>query len=62
MILKRLDVAISARSELIDEEHVEAFRLFNGFYEGYPDLVIDLYDRSLVLFWYNDLNESTILS
>lgn len=26
-----------------------AYRLFNGFLEGYPDLAVDLYGRTLVL-------------
>jgi len=49
---KRLDMALVARGELIDADRRGAIRLFNGFYEGYPDLVIDLYDRTLVLYNY----------
>ncbi len=48
----RLDTALSARNELIDADHVTAFRLFAGFYEGCPDLVVDLYARTLVVFSY----------
>ncbi len=44
-----LEAALNARQELYDSNHETAFRLFNGFYEGLPDLVIDLYGRSLVL-------------
>ncbi|HNB36335.1 MAG TPA: class I SAM-dependent methyltransferase [Anaerolineales bacterium] len=29
--------------------HEEAFRLFNGFYEGWPDLVLDVYGQTLVV-------------
>ena len=31
-----------------------AFRLFNGFYEGCPDLVLDIYARTLVIHNYAD--------
>ena len=44
-----LEKAIHARSHLFDEHHETAFRLFNGFYEGYPDLVLDVYGRTLVV-------------
>lgn len=46
--------ALRARAALIDERHVGAFRLFNGFYEGWPDLAIDVYGRSAVLHNYAD--------
>jgi 23S rRNA (cytosine1962-C5)-methyltransferase len=44
-----LEKAISARKELFDTEHRSALRLFNGFLEGCPDLVVDLYARTLVI-------------
>lgn len=44
-----LFTALQARLALIDEEHHGAVRLFNGFLEGYPDLTVDLYGRTLVL-------------
>ena len=44
-----LNLAIAARRPLLDDEHRSAVRLFSGFYEGCPDLVIDLYGRTLVL-------------
>jgi 23S rRNA (cytosine1962-C5)-methyltransferase len=34
----------------MDNRHEGALRLFNGFYEGDPDLVADLYARTLVIF------------
>jgi 23S rRNA (cytosine1962-C5)-methyltransferase len=49
--------ALAARADLLDaegERHETAFRLFNGFYEGCPDLVIDLYARTVVLHNYAD--------
>lgn len=41
--------ALLARAEWLDERHETGLRLFNGFIEGDPDLVIDLYARSLVI-------------
>lgn len=43
-----LKQAMEARRSLFDEAHQSAFRLFNGFTEGNPDLVIDLYASTLV--------------
>ncbi|HSF80197.1 MAG TPA: class I SAM-dependent methyltransferase [Anaerolineales bacterium] len=37
-----------------DSGHETAFRLFNGFAEGYPDLVADLYSRTLILYNYSN--------
>ncbi len=44
--------AIQARSEMLDPAHEGALRLFNGFLEGCPELVIDLYARTAVIFNY----------
>ncbi len=52
-----LAAALAARSELFDPRHETAFRLFNGFYEGWPALVVDLYGRTLVLHNYADIPE-----
>jgi len=43
-----LEKALAARQPLLDEKHQSALRLFNGFTEGQPDLVVDLYARTLV--------------
>jgi 23S rRNA (cytosine1962-C5)-methyltransferase len=48
-LLPRLDAALLARAALFDEKHEAAFRLFNGFLEGAPDLAIDLYARTVVI-------------
>jgi 23S rRNA (cytosine1962-C5)-methyltransferase len=42
--------ACDARLSLFDPRHETAFRLFNGFLEGCPGLVIDLYASTLVIF------------
>jgi len=37
-----------------DSHHEEAYRLFNGFYEGCPDLVLDIYGSTLVIHDYSE--------
>jgi 23S rRNA (cytosine1962-C5)-methyltransferase len=49
-----LEKAITSRASLIDSKHESAFRLFNGFTEGYPDLALDVYGRTLVIHNYAD--------
>ena len=49
-----LSSTYDARLDLHDRRHEAAFRLFNGFLEGYPDLVADLYATTLVLHNYAD--------
>lgn len=42
--------ALRHRQPMLTEPHCAALRLFNGFYEGFPALVVDLYARTLVVF------------
>ena len=49
-----LTQALAARTDLLDAEHVGALRLFNGFLEGCPDIVIDLYAQTAVIHNYAD--------
>jgi 23S rRNA (cytosine1962-C5)-methyltransferase len=51
-IAELLANALSARADLFDARHLSALRLFNGFTEGCPDLVIDLYAGTAVLHSY----------
>jgi 23S rRNA (cytosine1962-C5)-methyltransferase len=44
--------ALAARANWMDERHENALRLFNGFLEGDPGLVVELYARSLVIYNY----------
>ena len=46
--------ALAARSGLFDPRHCFAFRLFNGFIEGFPSLVVDLYGSTLLLHDYSE--------
>lgn len=50
--LAYLDAAVTARKALFDERYQGAIRLFNGFFEGAPDLVVDCYARTLVVLNY----------
>ena len=47
--------AFAARAELFDSKHQAAFRLFNGFYEGEPNLLVDIYAATAVLYNYADV-------
>lgn len=49
-----LERALAARADWFDERHEAAFRLFNGFLEGAPDLAADLYATTAVLHNYAD--------
>ena len=53
-ITQLLEQALEARQSLFDAAHQTAFRLFNGFSEGNPDLAIDLYASTLVFHNYAD--------
>lgn len=56
-ITQKLSEALLDRGALFDSRHETAFRLFNGFSEGFPDLAIDLYGATLVI---NDYAESVL--
>ncbi len=49
-----LDRCMASRGALFDPPHESAFRLFNGFTEGFPDLVIDLYATTALITNYAD--------
>lgn len=49
-----LERALAARASLFDARHETALRLFNGFTEGEPDLVVDLYASTLLIHNYAD--------
>ena len=62
MTTELIENALAFRAAFFDERHETAFRLFNGFTEGNPDLVIDLYARTLVIHNYADKPELGIAS
>jgi 23S rRNA (cytosine1962-C5)-methyltransferase len=47
--MQLLEAALTPRLPLLNEPHDAAVRLFNGFTEGLPGLVAEVYARSLVL-------------
>ncbi len=49
-----LDRCLQARAALLDPAHESAFRLFNGFTEGCPDLTVDIYASTAILINYAD--------
>ena len=53
-VISLLEKAIEARVSLFDSRHETAFRLFHGFTEGEPRLVVDLYASTLVIHNYAD--------
>ena len=62
MTTEPIDDAITFRAALFDERHETAFRLFNGFTEGNPDLAIDLYGRTIVIHDYSGKPEQGFAS
>jgi 23S rRNA (cytosine1962-C5)-methyltransferase len=53
-----LEKALEARASLFDARHESAFRIFNGFTEGEPNLVVDLYASTLLVHTYADQPEA----
>ena len=51
-ITSLLEKATAARQSFFDPDHRCAFRLFNGFSEGCPDLLVDVYARTALLHIY----------
>lgn len=49
-----LEGALAARGAMLDARHQAAVRLFSGFFEGVPELVVDCYGRTLILQNYAD--------
>jgi 23S rRNA (cytosine1962-C5)-methyltransferase len=54
IFISLLEKALESRAHLFDPRHEAAFRLFNGFTEGEPDVVIDLYASTLLIHNYAD--------
>ncbi|HWQ04407.1 MAG TPA: class I SAM-dependent methyltransferase [Longilinea sp.] len=52
--LPLVEKAVECRRPLFDEQHTNALRLYNGFTEGWPELVIDLYADTVVIFDYSE--------
>jgi 23S rRNA (cytosine1962-C5)-methyltransferase len=53
-VISLLEKALASRAPIIDPKNESAFRLFNGFTEGCPDLIIDIYAATAVIYNYAD--------
>lgn len=53
-LLEVVAKALQARMAMLDPDHQGAWRLFNGFYEGWPDCVVDVYAGTLLIHDYGD--------
>ena len=60
MIDSLISAALDARAGFVDAKHETAFRLFNGFTEGLPDLALDIYATALVVHDYSDPPSETL--
>ena len=56
-IIPLLEKVIAARETLFEGGHKNAFRLFNGFLEGFPELVVDVYASTVVLYDHAEMAE-----
>lgn len=48
--LTQLALCLEKRQTLLDAEHQAALRLLNGYYEGFPDIQVDLFGKTLVIY------------
>jgi 23S rRNA (cytosine1962-C5)-methyltransferase len=60
-VLPLLDKAIASRAPLLAPPHETAFRLFNGFAEGFADLVLDVYGKTLIAHDYAETPNPTLI-
>ncbi|HCR69813.1 MAG TPA: SAM-dependent methyltransferase, partial [Anaerolineae bacterium] len=54
LLKPHLDQALASRQGIHDSASDTAYRLFNGFYEGYPSLALDIYASTLLIHDYSD--------
>ncbi len=52
-----LEKALASRAPILDPKNESAFRLFNGFTEGCPDLIIDIYAATAIIYNYASIPE-----
>jgi 23S rRNA (cytosine1962-C5)-methyltransferase len=60
MLASLINDAMDSRAEFVDSRHATAFRLFNGFTEGLPELALDIYATALVLHDYSDPPDESV--
>lgn len=56
-LFTQLEKALIQRKDLLDQTGQHAFRLFNGFLEGNPRWVVELFGKTLVINDHNKFNE-----
>lgn len=49
-----LDQSLSSRHGILETASDTSFRIFNGFYEGFPSLILDIYASTLLVHDYSD--------
>ncbi len=53
-----LDTALAVRATLVTDKHTSAFRLFNGFLEGFPAVCLDIYAQTALIHDYSAVPDS----
>ena len=61
MIPEFFSKAFSSRQNNLSQDHQQAFRLFNGFTEGYTNVCIDVYGKTILLHDYADSPDQELL-
>lgn len=56
-MISLINFCLSYRLPLLGGNHLGAFRLFNGFYEGIPGLVVDIFGKTLVINWHGESDD-----
>ncbi len=54
LIHQLLDSAFITRQDFIDNDHNSAYRLFNGFVDGFPELCLDVYGSTILIHDYSE--------
>jgi 23S rRNA (cytosine1962-C5)-methyltransferase len=60
-LIDRLTAAFACRQNLFNPSTLNALRLFNGFLEGFPDLVLDIYGRTALITYYGRVSTASSL-
>lgn len=58
-MITQIDTCLSFRLPFLDNNHLCAIRLYNGFLEGNPGLIVDLFGRTLVISWHGEATKDS---
>lgn len=61
-LMQAVDIALKKRESLVKEPFNTAFRLINGFTEHVPDVMVEIFGKTIVYHNYSTEEESTIIS